>query len=84
MLILVIIINNLQDWSDLIEYVINTFIKKPYKLQSSAQLPLDVEMFEDDKMLKEILDTADGTEQSIVEKKKSNSVSGKSVHRYVT
>lgn len=71
-----------DDWSDLIEYVINTFIKKPYKLQSSAQLPLDVEMFDDDKMLKEILDTADGTEQSIVEKKKPNSVSGKSVHRW--
>lgn len=37
-----------QDWSDLIEYVINTFIKKPHSLQSTANIRLDFENFDDD------------------------------------
>lgn len=32
-----------DDWSDLIEYVINTFIKKPYSLQSTENGRLDME-----------------------------------------
>ncbi|CAH0726687.1 unnamed protein product, partial [Brenthis ino] len=72
-----------DDWSDLIEYVINTFVKKPYNLQCSAQLPLDVKMFDEDKSLKGILDPAAGPEQLLMENKNSiNSVSGNSVHRW--
>lgn len=36
-----------QDWSDLIEYVINTFIKKPHALQSTSNIRLDIESFDD-------------------------------------
>ncbi|KAL0849155.1 hypothetical protein ABMA28_013501 [Loxostege sticticalis] len=38
-----------DDWSDLIEYVINTFIKKPHTLQSATNFRLDTESFDDDK-----------------------------------
>jgi hypothetical protein len=34
----------------LIEYVINTFIKKPHSLQSSTNFRLDTENFDDDKI----------------------------------
>ncbi|KAM3964699.1 timeless isoform 2-T2 [Aphomia sociella] len=37
-----------DDWSDLIEYVINTFIKKPHTLQSTTIFRLETESFEDD------------------------------------
>ncbi|XP_034828725.1 protein timeless [Maniola hyperantus] len=57
-----------DDWSDLIEYVINTFIKKPYKLQSSVQVRLDAEMFENDTRLKELLESTDNTEKFMPEK----------------
>ncbi|CAB3249938.1 unnamed protein product [Arctia plantaginis] len=40
-----------DDWSDLIEYVINTFIKKPNSLQSTANCRLDTESFDDDKIV---------------------------------
>ncbi|KAF9414680.1 hypothetical protein HW555_007458 [Spodoptera exigua] len=40
-----------DDWSDLIEYVINTFIKKPHSLQSSANFRLDIENFDDVKII---------------------------------
>lgn len=37
-----------DDWSDLIEYVINTFIKKPHALQSTTNFRLDTENFDED------------------------------------
>ncbi|XP_028040904.1 protein timeless isoform X2 [Bombyx mandarina] len=37
-----------DDWSDLIEYVINTFIKKPHTLQTMADIRLDTENFDDE------------------------------------
>ncbi|XP_075992234.1 timeless isoform X2 [Anticarsia gemmatalis] len=39
-----------DDWSDLIEYVINTFIKKPHSLHSTANFRLDTESFDDEKI----------------------------------
>ncbi|XP_047515532.1 protein timeless isoform X1 [Pieris napi] len=45
-----------DDWSDLIEYVINTFIKKPHCLQRTASFRLDTESFDDDKVFKELID----------------------------
>ncbi|XP_013200570.1 protein timeless [Amyelois transitella] len=39
-----------DDWSDLIEYVINTFIKKPHTLQSNTNFRLTTECFDDDKI----------------------------------
>ncbi|XP_049865864.1 protein timeless [Pectinophora gossypiella] len=36
-----------DDWSDLIEYVINTFIKKPHTLQKPANVWLENESFDD-------------------------------------
>ncbi|XP_032510677.1 protein timeless isoform X2 [Danaus plexippus] len=44
-----------DDWSDLIEYVINTFIKKPYKLQNYSNIQLEMEIFDDDMKPKENL-----------------------------
>nr|AAF66996.1 timeless [Antheraea pernyi] len=40
-----------DDWSDLVEYVINTFIKKPHTLQSVVELQQDNESFDDDKLI---------------------------------
>lgn len=40
-----------QDWSDLVEYVINTFIKKPHSLQSTANFRLETESFDDDEVV---------------------------------
>ncbi|CAD0196198.1 unnamed protein product [Chrysodeixis includens] len=40
-----------DDWSDLIEYVINTFIKKPHTLQSTANFRLDNENFDEEKVV---------------------------------
>ncbi|XP_046961994.1 protein timeless [Vanessa cardui] len=57
-----------DDWSDLIEYVINTFIKKPYKMQNTVSL-IEKEIFEDDKHLKEILLSAEELNQPLEEKK---------------
>ncbi|CAH4002900.1 protein timeless [Pieris brassicae] len=45
-----------DDWSDLIEYVINTFIKKPHSLQRTASFRLDTESFDDDKVRKDLID----------------------------
>lgn len=39
-----------EDWSDLIEYVVNTFLKKPYTLQSVVRL-LRKESFDHDKLM---------------------------------
>nr|WJJ67113.1 TIMELESS [Phauda flammans] len=39
-----------EDWSDLIEYVINTFIKKPHVLQSTANFRLNEENFDDERV----------------------------------
>nr|QCH40579.1 timeless [Chilo suppressalis] len=40
-----------DDWSDLIEYVINTFITKPQTLHTSANFRLDTENFDDDNVI---------------------------------
>ncbi|KAI5641514.1 timeless protein domain-containing protein [Phthorimaea operculella] len=42
-----------DDWSDLIEYVINTFIKKPESLQSASSVVLDNESFSGDRSTSE-------------------------------
>lgn len=47
-----------QDWSDLIEYVINTFIKKPHTLQSPTNFRLDTESFDDEKVFAKPLTTS--------------------------
>ncbi|KAG6454028.1 hypothetical protein O3G_MSEX008488 [Manduca sexta] len=62
-----------DDWSDLIEYVINTFIKKPHTLQSMANFRLDAESFEDNKMVVKptvVLDRQNKTEMNPPEIKK--------------
>lgn len=48
-----------QDWSDLIEYVINTFVKKPQNLQLTQYFRLDTESFDDDKVLKDLIGNED-------------------------
>ncbi|XP_022123071.2 protein timeless [Pieris rapae] len=57
-----------DDWSDLIEYVINTFIKKPYSLQRTASFRLDTESFDDDKILKDLIENPkeDTTEDQVM------------------
>ncbi|CAH2104707.1 unnamed protein product [Euphydryas editha] len=58
-----------DDWSDLIEYVINTFTKKPYKLQNSLNICPNKEIFEDDKHFKElVMSTEELHQQSEQEK----------------
>ncbi|XP_050361503.1 protein timeless [Nymphalis io] len=57
-----------DDWSDLIEYVINTFIKKPYKIQN-AMSHIQKKFFEDDKHLKEILLSAEELSEPPEDKK---------------
>lgn len=52
-----------DDWSDLIVYVINTFMKKPEKLQNSINLCSDKETFED-KHLKDLLMSAEELQPS--------------------
>nr|QNI60324.1 timeless [Grapholita molesta] len=42
-----------DDWSDLIEYVINTFIKKPHELLSIDNFRMDTQIFDDKKVLTE-------------------------------
>lgn len=64
-----------QDWSDLIEYVINTFIKKPHSLQSSTNFRFEIENFDDVKIIpKSILspapETKPDTETEADDKKK--------------
>ncbi|KAJ0181807.1 hypothetical protein K1T71_002529 [Dendrolimus kikuchii] len=39
-----------DDWSDLIEYAINTFIKKPHTLQSTIKFKLDTEPFDEEQI----------------------------------
>ncbi|CAK1549861.1 unnamed protein product [Leptosia nina] len=56
-----------DDWSDLIEYVINTFIKKPHSLQRTASFRLDTESFDDDKALKELIETEEPKSQDMTD-----------------
>ncbi|XP_061707871.1 protein timeless-like isoform X1 [Cydia pomonella] len=42
-----------DDWSDLIEYVINTFIKKPHALLTIDNFRMDTQIFDDKKVLTE-------------------------------
>lgn len=46
----------LKDWSDLIEYVINTFIKKPHSLQSMANFRIEIENFDEVKLVPKPVD----------------------------
>ncbi|XP_053625997.1 protein timeless isoform X2 [Plodia interpunctella] len=65
-----------DDWSDLIEYVINTFIKKPHTLQSTTNFRLDTESFDDDKIfVKPLAKSGKPGKQNTDMDKKSNSTS---------
>ncbi|CAG4944884.1 unnamed protein product [Colias eurytheme] len=54
-----------DDWSDLIEYVINTFVKKPHTLQRTASFRLDTESFDDDKILKELIENEEKPNEDV-------------------
>lgn len=56
-----------DDWSDLIEYVINTFIKKPHSLQSTANFLLDTDSFEDVKIAPKPITPASQSKPETVE-----------------
>ncbi|XP_028171667.1 protein timeless [Ostrinia furnacalis] len=64
-----------DDWSDLIEYIINTFLKKPHTLQSVSNFRLDTENFDDDKIFVKPLAPTNANKNETTEadaKKKTN------------
>ncbi|XP_059048859.1 protein timeless isoform X2 [Achroia grisella] len=67
-----------DDWSDLIEYVINTFIKKPHTLQSTTNFRLDTENFDGDSFFVKPLTPSKTTKQmsDVDSRKRSDDISG--------
>ncbi|XP_052747292.1 protein timeless [Bicyclus anynana] len=57
-----------DDWTDLIDYVINTFVKKPCKPQSSLQLPIEMDIFDEKARLREMIVSPNHTEVFLPEK----------------
>ncbi|XP_063529184.1 protein timeless-like isoform X2 [Cydia strobilella] len=72
-----------DDWSDLIEYVINTFIKKPHALLTIDNFRMDTQIFDDKKVVtehQEVVASAKKDPQPAAEGGKIKSVHGSASH----
>ncbi|XP_063358533.1 protein timeless-like isoform X2 [Cydia amplana] len=72
-----------DDWSDLIEYVINTFIKKPHALLTTDNFRMDTQIFDDKKVVTEqqaVVASAKKDPQPAAEGGENNSVHSSASH----